>query len=192
MRDRWPSSHGGWWVAAFAALYAILYTANAFLVDWLQASVVAGRLDIIFLPAFVRIAAVLIAGTAGLLGLFIGAFMVAVVHLQDPPLQAFFVATASALGAWASYAVTVWAVKPGVRNAQLTLALPILVVMAVFYCIFNAMIHALVWSLFGAVERLSIVQLAQMMFGDLLGVIAMFFITRWTIRFLRVMRPVTT
>lgn len=192
MRDCWPSSHGGWWVAAFAALFAVLYVANQNLTHWLQASVIAERLDVVFLPAFIRIVSVVVAGAAGLLGLFIGTLLTAVFYVQHPPLLALMEAAASTLGVWAAYSLTVWAIEPQVKRALLPLSLPILVVMTVFYCIFNALIHATMWSVTGIVDKLNVVQLAQMMFGDLLGVIVMFYITRWTFRFFRVMRPVTT
>lgn len=192
MRDWWPSSHGTGWVAATAALFVVLYAANEALVGWLQASVVSGHLDVIFLPAFVRVAAVVVAGAAGLLGLFIASLLITVFYLQDPPVQAILQALASTLGIWAAYAVSVWAIKPQAKTAELPLSLPVLLVMSVLYCIFNALIHAIAWSISGAIDRLSVVHLAQMMLGDLVGVIVMFFITRWAMKLIRVMRPVAT
>lgn len=189
MRDWWPSSHGAGWVAVFGLLFAVFYIANEAVMDWLHVSVVSGRLDVVFLPAFIRVTAVVVAGAAGLLGLFIGALLTAVFYVQDPPLQAFLEAAASTLGVWAAYWVTALAIKPQAKGFQLPLSLPVLLVMTVLYCIFNALIHALAWSVIGILGKLGIVQLAQMMLGDLLGVIIMFLIMRWTLRIIRVMRP---
>ena len=67
----WPS-RGSLWALAFAVLYVLVFQLNR-LFDPIF-SVIEERISMVFLPAFVRIAAILVAGAAGALGLFLGGY----------------------------------------------------------------------------------------------------------------------
>ena len=141
-------------------------------------SVIPGRIDIVFLPAFARVAAVLIAGLAGLAGIVVGSFVVSLMLFQESASTAFWFSCASATGVFLSY----WIVRAAVGTKTLAFTLPMLMVLSVLYCAFNAVIHGLTWDLLDIREHVSTTDLALMMMGDLLGVLVMFGAVRWISR----------
>ena len=81
----WPP-RGLLWALAFAVIYIVAFQLNR-LFDPLFL-VIESKVSMIFLPAFVRVAAVLVAGLAGAMGLFAGAmvlgFMQELAPLDSP------------------------------------------------------------------------------------------------------------
>ena len=64
----------------------------------------------------------------------------------------------------------------------LPFTLPMLMVLSVLYCAFNAVIHGLTWELLDVTDYVSTTDLALMMVGDLLGVLLMFGVVRLLLR----------
>ena len=164
------------WAVGFAALYIALYLVQHLIGAAL--SVIPGRIDIVFLPAFARVAAVLIAGLAGLAGIVVGSFVVSLMLFQESASTAFWFSCASATGVFLSY----WIVRAAVGTKTLAFTLPMLMVLSVLYCAFHAVIHGLTWDLLDIREYVSTTDLALMMIGDLLGVLVMFGAVRWISR----------
>ncbi len=175
LEDWWPTRPVPWAIG-FAALYVALFLLQHLIGSAI--SVIPGRIDIVFLPAFARVAAVLVAGIAGLVGIAVGSFVVSLVLFQESISTAFWFSCASVSGIWLSY----WIVRQAMGTKTLTFTLPMLMVLSVLYCAFNAVIHGLTWDLLDITEYVSTTDLALMMAGDLLGVVLMFGVVRLFLR----------
>ncbi len=155
------------WLAGFALLYVVVFLVQdriSGLVD-----VLPGRIAVVFLPAFVRVVAVVVAGLAGAAGISLGSVVINAVLYQQPWEIAGAVAIASGLGVFLSY----WTLRMAFGE-KLPLTLPMLMVLAVLYSAFNAMIHGLAWELLGFDQQATMADLALMMVGDLAGVVLAF------------------
>jgi hypothetical protein len=173
-KNWWPA-HGLWWALGFAALYVTLFFINALLSPWVD--VVDDRIALLFLPAFVRVAAVVVAKLAGLLGLFVGGLIISLLY-GDTIWTALGVSLASATGIFFAY----WILLQAMNAERLSLTLPVLLVLTVLYAPSNAIVHAFVWEKFGMSDGITALEIALMMLGDVLGVIAMFFALRLVMR----------
>ena len=176
--DWWPEKPMAW-IVGFALLYFAAYWLSDFITDITK--IIPDRVSLIYLPAFVRVVSVLVAGLAGLLGIFVGTLAVSLVYLGDPAHLALANASASAAGIGLSY----WLLIKAMGRRSLPLNLPVLVLLTVLYSTFNAVIHGLVWDLIGMSDGLSTTDLTLMMIGDLAGVVLMYFVFRSAIRYVR-------
>jgi hypothetical protein len=167
------------WVAAFALLYVVFHLLNV-LFDHLL-DVVPGRISIVFFPAFIKLASVLVAGLAGVLGIAIGSFLIGFFVADETLFSAVWLGFASALGVALSYLVLRYANG----NRQLVFSLPVLLVLAAVYCTFNALLHGLTWEFVGVDSTITIHDLAMMIIGDFAGVILMFYALRLAIKTLK-------
>lgn len=177
--DDWIPTHPLRWVVAFAALYVGLYFVNFLIAPIFD--VVPGKVSLLFLPAFIRVAAILVAGLAGLAGVAIGTMFMSLVVYQEPLLTAIWVSIASSVGIVVSYLVLRYASN----GRDLTFSLPVLMVLATLYCAFNALLHGLAWELVGIASTITMKDLALMMLGDFMGVIVMFYLLRFGLRLMK-------
>ncbi len=166
----WPA-HGARWALAFAALYALLFLLNDLLSSWFD--VVDDRIALVFLPAFVRVAAVVVAKLAGVVGLFIGAFVISLLY-GDSLGVALGISLVSACGILIAYLILLQAM--GLKS--LPLSLPVLLMLTFLYAPLNAVLHALAWDGFGLSAGITVVEIAYMMLGDLMGVVLIFLLLR--------------
>jgi hypothetical protein len=173
--EHWWPTHGFAWVFVFAALYVILFFLNDLISPWV--GVVDDRVALVFLPAFVRVAAVVVAKLAGLLGLFIGGVVVGLLY-GDPPGVALGVSLASIGGILIAYLVLMQAMNV----KTLTMSLPVLVVLTVLYAPLNAIVHALAWHGLGLTAGITVLEIGTMMLGDVMGVVVSFFVLRLVTR----------
>jgi hypothetical protein len=174
----WPESPI-LWIGVFAALYVVTYWATILPTQiW---EVVPDRISLLYLPSFIRVVAVLVAGFAGLIGVFIGSLLAAMIFVGDSLLDATWIALASSAGAFAAC----WLMRQALVTDSLPFTLPVLLVMSVMYSAFNAVLHGLIWSFIGGYESVTLDHVAMMMIGDFFGVIAGFVVTRIGLRLLK-------
>lgn len=176
--DWWPEKPVAWTIG-FALLYFVSYWLTAFITE--VAQIVPDRVSLVYIPAFVRVVSVLVAGLAGLLGIFIGTLGVSLFYVGDPVALALANAAASTAGIGLSY----WLLLQALGKSSLPLNLPVLVLLTVLYSTFNAVTHGLVWDLVEIEDNLSTADLTMMMIGDLTGVVLMYFVVRFVIRLIR-------
>lgn len=177
--DDWLPKRPLLWAIAFAVLYVSFYLVNLLIAPFFD--VIPGRVSLLFLPAFIRVAAILIAGLAGLVGVGIGTIFISLVVYQEPLLTAIWVSIASSIGIALSYLVLRYASN----GKELAFTLPVLLVLATLYSAFNALLHGLAWELVGLASVVTIKDLALMMLGDFMGVIVMFYLLRYTLRLMK-------
>ncbi|MEK9811456.1 MAG: hypothetical protein VW440_00205 [Bordetella sp.] len=159
----WPS-RGVLWAFAFAALYVLVFQINR-LFDPVF-SVIDEKISMVFLPAFVRVAAILVAGAAGALGLFLGALSLGLI--QDLPTmanttQAFFTALAPCLA--------LFLLRFALAGRPLAITLGLFFLLALFASIFNSLLHHVFWDIYPHLlaQPVTMTTFWQMLEGDFAG-----------------------
>jgi hypothetical protein len=155
------------WVLGFALLFVLLWQANTFLSPFFE--VVPDRVSLVFLPAFARVVAIVVAGGAGVAGIFLGSFVVGFVLVGDPMSVAMSHALSSALAPVLAY----WLLRrmgtsDFVRGNGLTWSS--FMVLTVLCGLMNALVHGAVWSGQTSMTQ-SLLSLVAMVIGDLVGVV---------------------
>jgi hypothetical protein len=135
--------------------------------------VVHNRISAVFLPAFVRVVAVMVAGGAGALGILIGSLASGLFITHDPIGLALWHAALSTTGV----VVAVHLMRWGLRLDVLPMNLPTLLAVAVLSTVTNALMHGLFWSQWDEHVR-AIGEIALMILGDLAGVALGFLLLR--------------
>ncbi|MFZ9176291.1 MAG: hypothetical protein ACO22J_00925, partial [Burkholderiaceae bacterium] len=91
------------WALGFALLFVVLWQVNSLVSPVFD--VVPDRVSLVFLPAFARVVAVVVAGGAGVFGILLGSLFVGLVLVGDPfhlaLMNALSSALAPVLGYWA-------------------------------------------------------------------------------------------
>lgn len=168
----WPDRAPLAWSAAFAVLFLLSYELNR----WIDplVSLVDQRVSLVFLPAFIRVVSVLVAGVAGALGIFVGALAVGLLN-GDTLATAGAHAAISAL----SPCLAVYVLRAALRKSHLPLDAFTLTSMAAFSSLFGAALHGAFWAEFEPETLfLGVDTVALMMLGDLLGVLLGFLVLR--------------
>ena len=155
------------WALGFAALFVFLWQISTLVAPVFE--VVHDRVSLVFLPAFARVVAVVVAGGAGVFGILLGSLFVGLVVVGDPMTLALSNALSSALAPVLAY----WLLRrlgasPFIRGDGLTWSS--FLVLSVFCSLFNALIHGAVWSGQQAMSQ-SLINLVSMTIGDLVGVV---------------------
>jgi hypothetical protein len=176
--DRWWPETPILWIGVFALLYIAVYPTIYLFSDFLD--IVPDRISLIYLPAFVRVIAVMVAGLAGLVGVMLGSLFIALVVVGDTVLHAAWIAVASSLGMLMAY----WLLLSALNKNQLPITLPIILVLAIMGSALTPLLHGVVWGGLGGYEDISVDQIAWMMVGDLLGVLLGFWIMQLSMKFL--------
>jgi hypothetical protein len=154
------------WALGFALLFVVLWQVNSLVSPVFD--VVPDRVSLVFLPAFARVVAVVVAGGAGVFGILLGSLFVGLVLVGDPFHLALMNALSSALAPVLGY----WALRQMgtsdfVQGGGLTWSS--FLMLSVLCSLFNPMVHGAVWSGQDAMSQ-SLVNLVSMTIGDLVGV----------------------
>ncbi len=168
------------WLFVFGLLFVLVFLANDGLLAMLSSSFqsIPDRIALIFLPAFIRVAAVLVAGLAGLIGISLGSFVISYFYVGDDLGYSFLISVTSASGIFMAY----WLMLKVLSSEKIPFTLVNLVVLTVLYSALNAIIHGMIWGLIDFEEVIRLQDIAYMMLGDLVGVVLGFYITRLLIR----------
>jgi hypothetical protein len=167
------------WVAGFAAAFMLLH--------WLSMQagplfdIIPGSISLLYLPAFLRVVSIMVAGIPGVVGIGIGGFLMSWAYHDRPALLSLAETTAACLAIVLAHT----ALRQAMGVARPPITLGTLITMTGVYCACNAVIHGLIWGLLNVDFTLTPWQLSLMMVGDLLGVVTMFLISRIVIRRVR-------
>jgi hypothetical protein len=162
--------------------FVVAYEVSSWLDPWV--SVVDSRVSLVFLPAFFRVAAVLIAGLAGALGLFLGALFIGLAH-GDSLAVVLPQATLSALAP----CLAVYLLRMALRRAMLSFDLATLLLIGALTSIFSALLHGVFWASFQSdILVWGADTITLMMIGDLIGVLLGFFLLGLAVRFIKAIR----
>jgi hypothetical protein len=150
--------------AAFTAIaWVVLYELNAFLFSKAE---VGDYVSWVFLPAAVRIIAVLLAGYAGALGLFVGAFITNEPTFGVDFLQTILLSLLSALGPVIAVMVTLYVLR--IAGSLSGLRWWHLIAFAIAGAIFNVLPTHMFLRVVGEIEDVSY-SFGAMLAGDLIG-----------------------
>jgi hypothetical protein len=150
------------WLALCAPLFALTHLANSWLFDHIS---VSNHINWIYLPAFLRVAYVLILGPFwGFTAIFVGSGLLGA-NFEENLLQASLNAGASAVSP--VFALGLFKL---LKERQLRIAQPSdLVQMCLLYALLNAVVHHFIWAYQQPEQLLSVSQLPIMIVGDLVG-----------------------
>jgi hypothetical protein len=166
------------WASGFGFLFIALFWVNSLVGE--QLAVVPDRIASVFLPAFVRVVALLVAGAAGAAGIFLGSFLSGMLITGDAWHISMAHAFLSTAGVWSAVCFCQWAF----RQSPLELNWASIVAVGVLSSILNALVHGVFWaSSFGEVRHIR--ELGWMVWGDLIGILLGFWILRLGLRLLR-------
>ncbi|MBM3378037.1 MAG: hypothetical protein FJY38_07585 [Betaproteobacteria bacterium] len=166
------------WATGFGLLFIALFWMNSLVAE--QLAVVPDRIAAVFLPAFARVVALLVAGAAGAAGIFLGSFLCGVLITGDAWHISMAHAFLSIAGVWTAVCFSQWAF----RQKPLELNWASLAAVGVLSSILNAMVHGVFWaSSFGEVRHIQ--ELAWMVWGDFTGILIGFLVLRVCLRLLR-------
>lgn len=167
-----PSPPRAWaWGLGFGLLFFATFWLNDQFADWF--SVVHNRISAVFLPAFVKVVAVMVAGGAGALGIFIGSLASGLFITHDPIGLVLWHAALSTTGVLVAVHLMRW----GLRLDVLPMTLPMLLAVAVLASVTNAVLHGLFWSQWDEHVR-GVGEITLMILGDLTGVAVGFLLLR--------------
>lgn len=164
----------------FATGVTTAWVALYLLNNWLFSEVYLNSyISWIFLPAAIRMLAVMINGWVGALGLFFGAILTSLSQLEFEPLNVLVIAGLSALGPMAAaHLCTRWLQLPvdlaGIQRSQL-------LVFAVAGAIFNVVPHNLFFYMTGMSDDVWSGML-PMLVGDLSGTLIVLYVASFSIR----------
>jgi len=178
----WPEKAPWAWSLAFAVLFVLLYELHR-LLETLVA-VVDARVSLIFLPAFVRVVAVMVAGYSGACGIFAGSLFLGIGNRDS-----LWVATAHAAISSLSPCLAVLLFQLAIRRNAGMFDLWTLVLIACFTSLFSALLHGAFWAEFEP-TALSVGShaVSLMMLGDLLGILLGFLLLRLGAMLLKAIR----
>jgi hypothetical protein len=150
------------WLALCAPLFAATHLVNAWLFDHIS---VSNHINWIYLPAFLRVAYVLILGPVwGFTAIFVGSSLLGA-SFNENQLQASLNAGASAIGP-----VLALVLFRLLKERSLRIAQPSdLMQMCLLYALINAVVHHFCWAYQQPEQLLSVSQLPIMVIGDLAG-----------------------
>ena len=150
------------WLALCAPLFAATHLANAWLFDHIS---VSNHINWIYLPAFLRVAYVLILGPVwGFTAIFVGSSLLGA-SFNENLLQASLNAGASAIGP-----VLALVLFRLLKERSLRIAQPSdLMQMCLLYALINVVVHHFCWAYQQPEQLLSVSQLPIMVIGDLAG-----------------------
>jgi len=158
----------------------IFWVALYLLNNWLFSEIhLNGFISWVFLPAAIRMLAVMINGWAGVLGLFFGAILTNLSQLEFEPTNVLMLAGLSALGPLAAVQLcTRWLQIPvdlaGLKRSQL-------LVFAVVGAVFNVFPHNLFFYLTGVSDD-AWSGVLPMFVGDLAGTLIVLYVASFSIR----------
>ncbi|MGA0856102.1 MAG: hypothetical protein ACO3QJ_05735 [Burkholderiaceae bacterium] len=155
------------WALGFAVLFVLLWQINTLVSPFFD--VVPDRVSLVFLPAFARVVAVVVAGGAGVFGIFLGSLFIGLAVVGDTMTMALTNALSSALAPVLAY----WLLRRLVTSDFIRgdgLTWSSFLVLSVLCSLLNALIHGAVWSGQEAMGQ-SLLNLVSMTIGDLVGVV---------------------
>lgn len=165
LRSLWPEDKPIAWTIFFAFAFYFAYAAFQLIAPLVAFS--GDKVSLLYLPAFVRVLAVVIAGLSGALGIFLGHLMVYAVYKSDP---VFFAVAASAINAIAPLAALIVTYFIFSSKQILDLGWKPILVLSLLAAIFAGCFKAIFWSLTHLGEIASLNYAVANAVGNFIGI----------------------
>ncbi len=174
LESLWPEDRPFAWVIFFAILFYLVYALYRLFAP--SVAFFEDKISLLYLPAFVRVLAVIVAGLAGAIGIFLGHLLVYAVYKSDPWT---FALGASAVNALAPLCALI--VTRMFFQARHLISLgwrPILTV-SLLAALFAGIFKEIFWALWGFREIVSSSYMAAHFVGNFLGMVVGFLLLKW-------------
>jgi hypothetical protein len=173
-RSLWPEDRALAWVLFFAFLFYVVYALFQLIAPLVAYS--GDKISLLYLPAFVRVLAVLVAGFAGAFGIFIGHIMVYAVYKSDP---LSFAISASAINALAPLIALIFTRFIFRTDRLLDLGWRALLVLSFLAAVFAGLLKAGFWFVTHLGELGSLDSALVNASGNFLGIVAGYVLLRF-------------
>jgi hypothetical protein len=161
-------------IIVFSILYPIAHLANGWIFEFAE---VSAHISLIYLPAFVRLANVLVLGPRnGTLATLIGGLLLLPTSNDQLSVSLLNIASSATGPLIALYIFK----KYTQRHFELT-SLKDLSALTVVYAVVNAAVHHLVWSVLDTSKLAEPVQVLWMVLGDISGALVGAYFMKWSI-----------
>ena len=165
-------------VILFAVIFPLAHILNGWIFGWVA---ISSSIGLMYLPAFLRLANVLILGRLyGTLATLLGG-MLLMYYSHETPWVAFLNSLCSAGGPLLALVLFRWHAG---RNVELT-SLKDLTLLTFVYAISNALLHHAMWSVLDRSRLQEPIQVLWMILGDILGALLGAYLMKWGILFYR-------
>jgi len=164
--------------ALLIVLFALVFPVSHILNGWVfRFAEISPHIGLIYLPAFLRLANVLILGRFnGSLATLLGGLLL-MWHFNESSSVALLNSLCSAGGPLVALLVFRWHTG---RNVELT-SLKDLTLLTLIYAVSNAVLHHAMWSVIDRSKLQEPVQVLWMVLGDILGALLGAYIMKWVI-----------
>lgn len=161
-------------IIVFSLIFPITHIANGWIFEFAE---VSSHISLIYLPAFVRLANVLVLGPLkGTLATFMGGLLLAQTF-DEPFVASTLNICCSASGPLISLCIFKMYSR---RNVHLT-SIKDLGVLTLMYALSNAVLHHLVWSVVDPSKLSEPIQVVWMVLGDIFGALLGAYLMKWCI-----------
>lgn len=163
-----------------ACLAGVLFCSSHLLNHWLfQHIEISDHINLVYLPAFIRVASVLILGLMwGTLGTAIGGLLL----LNWSPDANLWIGVANLCVSASVAAVAVLVLQLLLQRRLSVTRLSDLLRLSVLYALLNALLHHALWSVLDTSQLLYPSQVLEMVIGDVNGVVIGALLLRWGAR----------
>ena len=173
-RSLWPEDRAFAWILFFAFLFYLVYALFQLIAPLVAYS--GDKISLLYLPAFIRVLAVLVAGIAGALGIFVGHIMVYAVYKSDP---LSFAISASAINALAPLIALIFTRFIFRTDRLLDLGWRALLVLSFLAAVFAGLLKAGFWFVTHLGELGSLDSALVNASGNFLGIVAGYVLLRF-------------
>ncbi len=161
-------------IILFAVIFPITHVVNGWVFKFAE---IAPHIALVYLPAFLRLANVLVLGRLnGTIATLLGG-MLLMGYFSETPRVAFLNSLCSAAGPLVALQLFKFHSK---RHVELT-SLTDLAWLTVIYAVSNAMLHHATWSVLDPSKLVEPVQVLWMIVGDISGALLGAYLMKWTI-----------
>jgi hypothetical protein len=161
-------------IIVFSVIYPLAHIANGWIFRFTE---ISQHINLIYLPAFLRLAHVLILGRLnGSLATLIGGLLL-MWYFDEGTLASWLNSVCSAGGPLLALYLFGWHAK---REVELT-SLKDLTVLTLLYAFSNALLHHAMWSVVDRTQLVEPSQVMWMVLGDILGALLGAYIMKWSI-----------
>jgi len=162
-------------IIGIASAWIGLFVLNEYLFLFTQ---ISPAINLIFIPAGLRLISVMVFSWVGVMGLFVGGVLIGIHFIELAPLQAILLAGLSALSPFIAYSGIARALK--LKSSLDGMAARDLLIIAISAALLGGALHSLFFLLNGSAKTF-IDPFVQIFIGDLLGMLLILYFAKFGI-----------
>ena len=170
----WPEDQPFAWVIFFAILFYLVYALYRLFAP--SVAFIEDKISLLYLPAFVRVLAVIVAGLAGAIGIFLGHLLVYAVYKSDPWTFALGASAVNALAPLCALIVTRMFFQ---ARHLISLGWRSILTVSLLAALFAGIFKNIFWAMSEFREIASFSHMAANFVGNFLGMAVGFLLFKW-------------